>query len=350
LKAALGSFLADSLRWSDRPLPHASQVVVAMLGIAVPIAAGAATGHLRLGMTTALGGLALGGGDSRATPRGAVASLAASVAAGCAAVYAGVAIAGHGAWTDAAVVGLASVTGLAGSISRPMARAAMRFILFVIIATSLAAAGASPVRAMLGFAAGAIWTAALTLLWQTVACPTAPAAPRGPTVKARLRRWRATLHTLAGWQYALRLTLCLGIAEAIGEVWPQGHIYWIALTVAIVLRRDVPAALTRTFQRAVGTVAGIFAGSLILLCEPPLWGLLGTVALLAAVRPILQAGNYMAYAAVMTPLIVLLTELDRAPAASLLVDRFAATMAGCAIAVVFGYLIWPRQATAATGT
>ena len=52
----------------------------------------------------------------------------------------------------------------------------------------------------------------------------------------------------------------------------------------------------------------------------------------------------------MTPLIVLLTELDRTPTAAILLYRFAATMAGCAIALVFGYFVWPRQAAAATGT
>lgn len=50
----------------------------------------------------------------------------------------------------------------------------------------------------------------------------------------------------------------------------------------------------------------------------------------------------MAYATIMTPLIILLTELDGPPEASLLADRLAATVAGGIIAVVFGYLIWPR--------
>jgi uncharacterized membrane protein YccC len=80
-----------------------------------------------------------------------------------------------------------------------------------------------------------------------------------------------------------------------------------------------------------------------------MWSVLGTVAVLAAARPILKAGNYTAYAALMTPLIILLTELDQTPTPALLVDRLTATIAGCAIALIFGYLVWPKRLLSASG-
>jgi hypothetical protein len=40
----------------------------------------------------------------------------------------------------------------------------------------------------------------------------AEAAPSSMTLRQRLTRWRRALARLAGWQYALRLMLCLSVA------------------------------------------------------------------------------------------------------------------------------------------
>lgn len=352
MNAALRLFLADSLRWSSAKLPAASQVVAAMLGIAMPICIGTTTGHLGIGMVASIGGLAMGSGATGATFRERLTSVAYTVLAGSAAMYVGAAVAGHGALTGGAIVAIAAVTGLLGSISLAMLRAAMQFVLFAIIATQFGARGAAPFGIMLLFAAGAAWTACVSLLLRFLfsrgpANTAAAAVTPRRSMRQRLRRWWSSLATLAGWQYALRITLCLAVAEATGWVWQPRRTYWVALTVGIVVRRRVPAALTRTFQRAIGTAAGVILGSLFLLSSPPLGSVLVLIALLAAARPVLRAGNYMAYAAIMTPLIILLTELDQTLTSAVLIDRLVATLTGCAIALVFGYLVWPKSMLAA---
>jgi DNA-binding MarR family transcriptional regulator len=62
----------------------------------------------------------------------------------------------------------------------------------------------------------------------------------------------------------------------------------------------------------------------------------------AVTRPILVETSYTAYAAVMTPLVILLLDFGQAPSWSAGVDRFAATLAGCGLALTLGYLGWPR--------
>ena len=54
----------------------------------------------------------------------------------------------------------------------------------------------------------------------------------------------------------------------------------------------------------------------------------------------------MAYAAVMTPLVILLLEFGREPSLTVAVDRLIATLVGCAIALTFGYIGWSRLAPA----
>ena len=73
-----------------------------------------------------------------------------------------------------------------------------------------------------------------------------------------------------------------------------------------------------------------------------MWTLIAIIAALAAARPILMAANYTVYAAVMTPLVILLLDFGQEPSFAAIVDRLAATLAGCGLALALGYLAWSR--------
>jgi hypothetical protein len=73
-----------------------------------------------------------------------------------------------------------------------------------------------------------------------------------------------------------------------------------------------------------------------------MWAAIAMIAVLSTARPILKEANYTAYAAVMTPLVILLLDFGREPSWAVVVDRLAATFAGCTLAVTFGYLMWSR--------
>ena len=110
----------------------------------------------------------------------------------------------------------------------------------------------------------------------------------------------------------------------------------------IVVQRNLQAALPRTFQRAAGTSLGVLLTGLLLLGSSSMWAVIAIIAALAAARPILTEVNYTAYAAVMTPLVILLLDFGQEPSWAVVVDRLAATLFGCALALTLGYLVWSR--------
>jgi hypothetical protein len=338
--------------WSDARAPRASQVVGAMLGLAGPIAVGAMVGHAGSGMVVSLGGLALSGDGKGETLREQAPGLIYAMIAGSMAMFTGSAMAGHGMLSTFGVPALAAVAGLLGGISKSLARAATQFILFTIIAANLGAKGARPLSMMLLFSLGAAWTAGLSLMLRPLframhpsPLPPIPANLARPPKRSAgqlLRRWRNTLAHLSSWQYALRITLCLAAAAAFEWIWPHHHGYWVSITVVIVVQRNLQNALTRTVQRAAGTALGVLLISLFLLGAPPMWAVIAIIAALAAARPILIEANYAAYSAVMTPLVILLLDFGQEPSFAPIVDRLAATLAGCGLALSLGYLVWHR--------
>ncbi|MDD5168120.1 MAG: FUSC family protein [Syntrophales bacterium] len=203
---------------------------------------------------------------------------------------------------------------------------------------------------MLLFSLGAIWTAGLSLILRPLfraahldqVSPMLEVTAQTPKYAADvlLRRWRRSLAHLTGWQYTLRITSCLAAAQAVEYLWPHSHGYWMSLTVAIVIQRDLSASLMRTLQRAAGTVLGVLLAGLLMIAYPSVWSMILMIAVLAAARPILREANYAAYAAVMTPLIILLLEFSKEPSPAVVLYRLAATLIGCILALTLGYLLW----------
>jgi hypothetical protein len=349
--AGKSSLWGKVFSWSHGRVPQTSQVVAAMLGLAGPIAVGAMVGHPRIGMVISLGGLALSGDGKSETLREQAPGLLYSLVAGSAAVFTGSTMAGRGMPATFGIPAIAAAAGLLGGISRPMVRATTQFILYTTIAANLNSGEAHPLGTMLLFLLGAAWTSGLSLglrpLFRAmrIQIPHAPenvAPSRIYSVRQLLSRWWKSLAHLSGWQYTLRITLCLVAAEAFDWIWPHHHGYWVSITVVIVVHRNLQAALTRALQRAAGTALGVLLISLLLLGTPPTWAIIAMIAVLAAARPILKETHYAAYAAVMTPLVILLLDFGQAPSWSPIVDRLFATLAGCTLALTLGYLIWPK--------
>jgi hypothetical protein len=352
LRQALSSTFVN--HWPEARKVSASQVVAALLGLALPVAVGAATGYGQSGVAAALGGLAIGLQKESGAFRDRISALVYALVAGSTATFIGATLSGKGLITSIVVVAVAAAAALFGSISRPLARATTQFMIFLIIAANMNLRAAHPAGITMLFALGALWTAVLALwlgpLFQAIRSSsarnhqTADAPLPRYSAKLLLGRWRKSLLRQEGWQYTLRIALCLSVAEIIRWVWPHDHSYWISLTVAIVVHRNLQAALTRTLQRALGTVLGVLLVSILLLGLPPLWIIIVLIALLAAARPILIDINYVAYVAVVTPLIILLLDFGRDPSVAVIANRLIATFVGCFIALILGYVTWARFA------
>jgi uncharacterized membrane protein YccC len=144
------------------------------------------------------------------------------------------------------------------------------------------------------------------------------------------------------WIFTLRLMACMGAAGVVTEVLPLQRSYWVALTVAIVLKPDYGSVFARALQRGIGTVVGAVAGAALLVMVHGAW-LLIPFAVLAALLPFGRSRNYGLLATFLTPLVVVLIDLLNPGGWQLAGDRLMDTLIGCAIVLLIGFAPWPMS-------
>jgi uncharacterized membrane protein YccC len=161
--------------------------------------------------------------------------------------------------------------------------------------------------------------------------------------RARLRELAdRTLSSPDGRAFAVRLALCMSIAEIARQNLPTQRPYWVLLTVAIVLKPDFGSVFGRAVQRGAGTLLGVLIGSGLLAFFPRSPWLLVAMAAFAAVLPWAREANFGLFSVFQTPVIILMLELSQPSSPGLVRERLTDTLIGCAIVLVFGYLLWPQ--------
>jgi uncharacterized membrane protein YccC len=176
--------------------------------------------------------------------------------------------------------------------------------------------------------------------------PSAPPAPADWRSRARERAVFVAEQLAGGrsaWMFTIRLMVCTGVAAAITQAISLQRSYWVVLTVAIVLKPDYGSVFARALQRAIGTVAGAVLGAAILAVVPyGLW-LLVPFGVLAALLPYGRARNFGLSATFLTPLVVLLIDLEVKSGWRLAADRLIDTLLACVVVLFFGYALWPSS-------
>jgi hypothetical protein len=325
--------LSEALKWSGAHLdwPHA---IAAGLAMTIPVVVGKATGHLDWGLAASVGGLMIGGLGTLASVREQAIDIALAIAAAAAAMLAALDLMAFTAGKIALVV-TAFAAALAGGFSLPAAIASTRFVLFLMIAVGMMEGGGEPWQLASMVAAGAAWSALVNLAIGAIARSrrvTDEAKPAARHTFAQLKsRWLRTLKTLAGWQYALRLGICLAAAVTLKSFWPEHHLNWIAITVVLLTERAIEAFPVKITQRALGTFIGVIVAEIVEAAGFAAAFPATVIAILATGRPLLRANNYLAYTVVTTPLILVILETGKNPETSLLLDRLAATLAGAVL-------------------
>ena len=159
---------------------------------------------------------------------------------------------------------------------------------------------------------------------------------------ARLRTWASSL--VSGpltWFAALRLTLCVAIAEVVGLMLPLERSYWITLTVGIVLKPDFGSVFGRAVLRGIGTVIGVGIGAAVLGVDTSGWVLVLLIGIFAGGLAVGKVRNYAILSAFVTPLIILQMDLSAGGNWGVVLARLIDTVLGCAIVLIFGFLLWP---------
>jgi hypothetical protein len=298
---------------------------------------GLASGRLETGFTIGLGAMLLTDTPSassasavteRPSPLSAI--LPAALAVVLATLICG------GVWTDPAMVLLAGAAAAVSGYSRPVGVAAIRFIVYLVLSvTVLQSAGDHRSAAALIFGLGALWNMVVRRLLvrpDAQADPTETSPPgRQPTPAQRRAYWRRTLSTLNGWQFPIRLVVGLGVASALRQLWPSHHFGWIVLTVALLTQRPIEHLPVKTIQRGLGTALGVcLTWAIVTWTSSPVLLAL-SICVLAIAASVARARNYLVYAAISTPVILLVLDFGKPIQTSLLTDRLIATAVGAAI-------------------
>lgn len=337
--------LAQAIVAIDRTQPVSPRALaIGALGMGVPVATGLVLGQPHAGFLIGLGAVLLASSPGETTT-GSTASKGARLLAMALPALAAVVAATLLAWLpapDGARIALVALAALAVNYSRPLAAAAIRFNIYLILGGSLVdGAPGHAGSAALIFGLGALWNILLRLLLEgsrSVPMVAAARARAEPTPAQRRAYFRRQIRTLAGWQFPLRLTIGLSIASALRQSFPSHHYYWILLTVALLTEVRIERLPAKTLQRLLGTLGGVaLAWLLFTLASGPI--ALGIVAaILAALVPVARARSYLLYAIVSAPLILLVIDLGKPVAAALLIDRIVATLAAGAIVVALNQL------------
>jgi uncharacterized membrane protein YgaE (UPF0421/DUF939 family) len=107
----------------------------------------------------------------------------------------------------------------------------------------------------------------------------------------------------------------------------------------------------KTTQRAFGTAIGVIVAYSFVAFDVSAWGVACAIGLLAGLRTLLRARNYLAYAVTMTPLIILIMDTGRPLGTGVLIDRLVATLVGASLVVsvnaVFGAVSATQRAPSA---
>ncbi|WP_245753335.1 FUSC family protein [Geodermatophilus ruber] len=187
----------------------------------------------------------------------------------------------------------------------------------------------------------------LRLAWNVVGDPEERAGAAVPSVvpgwRTRLRDVAdRTLGSVDTRAFAIRLALCMTIAEIARQYLPIERPYWVLLTVAIVLKPDFGSVFTRAVQRGAGTLLGVLIGSLLLAVLPRDAWVLVAMAAAVALLPWARSANFGLFSVFQTPVIILLLDLALPSGPGVVGARLLDTLIGCAIVLVFGYLLWPQ--------
>jgi uncharacterized membrane protein YccC len=162
-----------------------------------------------------------------------------------------------------------------------------------------------------------------------------------PSVKRRAR-WRDELTIgRSAWMAAVRLTMCMAVAEVLRTYLFHNRSYWIPLTVAVVMKPDFGSVFARGVQRAVGTTLGVVVGAAVVAAVPGTTWLLPFLALFAALLPITVVRNYGMFVTVLTPIVLIQIDALTNQPHPAIVGRLVDTLVGCAVVLVGGYLAWP---------
>ena len=172
-----------------------------------------------------------------------------------------------------------------------------------------------------------------------------PRPERPGTVKPESARLSALLRAATsrtGLANGLRIGLCMAVATALTVAMRQStHSFWLPLTTAVIVRPEFASVFVRTVNRIFGTLVGALVATAVLaVLSPGLPLVVATALALGFVVCSVPKLYGLVVIGITTSALLSQSIGQRDPVAPSL--RLLDTFIGAAVAIVFGYLLWPE--------
>ncbi len=143
------------------------------------------------------------------------------------------------------------------------------------------------------------------------------------------------------FRHSLRLTVTIIAGFVIGNLLPLQNVYWILLTIVVIMRPGYGLTKERSYQRIFGTVLGGFTAFGILLLVDNDIALSGMAIVAMILGFAFSQTNYKVGATFVTMYVVFLYAMLTPNVRELVQYRILDTLAGAALAFAANYFLWP---------
>lgn len=143
------------------------------------------------------------------------------------------------------------------------------------------------------------------------------------------------------FRHSLRITLTLLIGFVIGKFLPFQNVYWILLTIVVIMRPGYGLTKERTLNRFIGTVVGGFLGFLVLSFGPStlILGFLTIVFLILGLS--FNPSNYKIGTLFITLHVLFIFAILNPTHNEIIIYRILDTLVGALLALFANHFLWP---------
>ncbi len=143
------------------------------------------------------------------------------------------------------------------------------------------------------------------------------------------------------FRHALRITLTILIGVLIGQILPFQNVYWILLTIVVIMRQEYGLTKQRTFHRIFGTLlGGILAfGILSVIHNATIISILAIIAMILGFS--FTSTNYKIAATFITLYVVFIYGMLTPNITEVIQYRILDTLVGALLSIMANYFLWP---------
>ncbi len=170
--------------------------------------------------------------------------------------------------------------------------------------------------------------------------------PQGLAASPR-RWWRVARAAFApgsaSLRHAVRASLAAGLAVAATMAWPLPYAHWFTITLVLTMQPYFALTFTKAIERIGGTVlGGVLAAALATVATSPVSMSVALFPLAVAALAV-RAVSFGLFMVLLTPLVVLLSELGRPGSSEVVIalTRAGFAVAGGGVALALAWLLWP---------